>query len=138
MTRIKKIKFYKKKIISNSKGDIMHYITKNDKNFTKFGETYFTWIKKNNIKGWKLHKKMSMNLTVPVGNVEFIFFDEKFQKQYKFTIGEKNFGTLYVPSKVWFAFKNIDKKRNSLVVNFSNIIHDKNESINKHYETTIK
>ncbi len=131
MNNLKKIKFFSKKIISNPKGNIMHYIKKNDKNYIKFGEVYFTWIKKNSLKGWKFHKKMHMNLTVPVGNIKFIFYDETFKKKRLFYLSESKFGTLYVPPKVWFSFKNMNKKKNSLVVNFSSIIHDKNETINK-------
>ena len=131
MDSIEKIKFFKKKIINHPKGNIMHYIKKDDKNYVKFGEVYFTWIKKNTLKGWKLHKKMHMNLTVPVGNIRFTFLDEKFKKKRTFNLGENKFGTLYVPPKVWFSFENTNKKKDSLVVNFSSIIHDKNESKNK-------
>ena len=133
MSDIKKIKFIKKKIISDQKGNIMKFIKRNDKTFSKFGEVYFTWIKRNNLKGWKFHKKMHMNLTVPVGSVKFIFFDKKNKKKIVFNLSEKKFGTLYVPPKIWFAFTNISKKKDSLVVNFSNIIHDKNESVNKEF-----
>lgn len=135
MPSIDKIKFYKKKIISHSRGNIMHYIKNNDKNFIKFGEIYFTWIKKNKFKGWKFHKRMTMNLTVPYGNVRFFFYDELSKKKIVFNLSEKIYGTLYVPPKVWFGFKNISKKKDSLVVNFSNIIHDKNESLNKDFKS---
>jgi len=131
MSDINKIKFFKKKIIRNPKGNIMHYIKKDDKNYDKFGEVYFTWIKRNSIKGWKLHKKMHMNLTVPVGSIKLTFFDEKFKKKTSFNLSEKKFGTLYVPAKIWFSFENMSKKKDSLMVNFSNIIHKKSESINK-------
>ena len=50
MSNTKKIKFIKKKIISHPNGNIMKYINKNDKNYLKFGEVYFSWIKKNNFK----------------------------------------------------------------------------------------
>ena len=134
MSNIKKIKFIKKKIISHPNGNIMKYINKNDKNYLKFGEVYFSWIKKNNFKGWKLHKKMHMNLTVPVGSVKFTFFDKKSKEKITYILSEKKFGILYVPPKIWFAFENMSKKKDSLVVNFSNIIHDKNESINKDFK----
>ena len=52
-----------------------------------------------------------------------------------FNLSEKKFGTLYVPPKIWFGFKNMNKKKDSLVVNFSNIIHDKNESLNKDFKS---
>ena len=131
MKNLKKIKFYKKKIILNEKGNIMHFIKKNDKNYTKFGEVYFTWIKKNQSKGWKFHKRMHMNLSVPVGNVKFVFYDKNFKNKRSFNLGKRKFGTLYVPPKVWFSFENLNEKINSLVINFSNIIHEKNECIKK-------
>ncbi len=134
MNSIKKIKFLKKKIIINPKGNILKYIKKNDKNYLKFGEVYFTWIKKRNIKGLKYHKKMYMNLTVPVGSVKFIFYDKNFKKKVEYRLSEKKFGTLFVPPKIWYAFTNLSKNKHSLVVNFSNIIHDKNETINKDFK----
>jgi dTDP-4-dehydrorhamnose 3,5-epimerase len=134
MINFKKIKFYKKKVIFNPKGNIMKYMNQNDKHYVKFGEIYFTWIKKNYLKGWKFHTKMHMNLTVPVGKIRCIFYDKKSNKKSIFNLSEKNFGTLYVPPKIWFAFQNLDKKKNSLLVNFSNIVHDKNETINKDFE----
>lgn len=134
MNNIKKIKFFKKKIISHTKGNIMHYIKRNDKNYIKFGEVYLTWIKKNKSKGWKFHKKMHMNLTVPLGNIKFTFYDEQFKKKRIFNLSENKFGTLYVPPKVWFLFENVDTKKDSLLLNFSSIIHDKNETINKDFD----
>ena len=89
MSNIKKIRFIEKKIISHSKGNIMKYIQKSDKNYLNFGEVYFSWIKKNNFKGWKFHKKMHMNLVVPVGSVRFVFY---YNKKFKvITIGEKKY-----------------------------------------------
>ena len=134
MSNLKKIKFFEKKIINNHKGNVMKFIKKNDKNYTNFGEVYFTWIKKNYLKGWKFHKKMHMNLTVPVGKIKCLFYDKRLNKKKIFNLSEKKFGTLYVPPKIWFAFRNMDKKKDSLLVNFSNIIHDKRETINKDFD----
>ena len=36
MTKLKEIKFYKTKTIFNSKGNIIKFIKKNDKNYMKF------------------------------------------------------------------------------------------------------
>jgi dTDP-4-dehydrorhamnose 3,5-epimerase len=131
MSNLKKIKFFEKKIIKNSKGNVMHFIKCSDKNYSKFGEVYFTWIKKKEFKGWKYHKKMHMNLTVPIGNVKFIFYDSSYKKKIIYFLSEKKFGTLYVPPRIWFGFENMSKSRDSLVINFSSIVHDKKESLNK-------
>ena len=75
-----------------------------------------------------------MNLTVPVGKIRCFFYDKNTNKKIVFNLSEKKSGTLYVPPKIWFAFQNIDKKKDSLLINFSSIIHDKKEVINLDYE----
>ena len=65
------------KIISTNGGDVLHGINVNDNSFKGFGESYFSKIDFNFIKGWKLHKKMTLNLIVPVGEIRFVIFDDR-------------------------------------------------------------
>ena len=44
--QLSKIKVVKLKIIKNSKGDLLKYLSKKTKNFSRFGEVYFNEIKK--------------------------------------------------------------------------------------------
>ena len=126
MEKLKNIKIIKLKSFKNDKGDVFRAFRKNEDKIGKFGEVYFSWIKKNAIKGWKLHKKMQMNLVVPVGSVRFVFYYKKKFKE--IIIGEKKYCRIYVPSNIFFAFQNVSKQK-SLVVNYSNIIHQKNKEV---------
>ena len=54
---INKIRVVKLKKFNNSIGDTMKYLSKKNSFFKGFGETYFSEIKKNKIKGWNYHKK---------------------------------------------------------------------------------
>lgn len=119
------IKEYKLKKFNLNKGNVFKALSKKDKNYQGFGEVYFSFIKKNQIKGWKKHKKMKMNLFVPIGKVEFTFLLEKKKKLKKITIGEKNYKRLFVSNNIWFAFKGLTKT--NLIMNVSNIVHSKNE-----------
>ena len=65
------------KIIKHPKGNIYHALKKGDRDFVGFGEAYFSTINKNEIKGWKKHLKMKMNIIVPVGEVSFVLFDDR-------------------------------------------------------------
>ena len=112
-------------------GDVLHGIKKNEENYLGFGEAYFSNIKKGKIKGWKLHKDMTMNLIVPSGTVKFVFFDEKFKSHKELTIGRLNYCRVTVPPKIWFAFQGLDNKYPNLVFNFANLQHDPNEVIRK-------
>ena len=71
---INKIKLIKLKKIKSDKGFIVKSISKFDKYFRGFEELYFSTVKKNNIKGWNYHKKMTCNIIVIKGMIEFIFY----------------------------------------------------------------
>ena len=112
-------------------GDVLHGIKKNEETYFGFGEAYFSNINKGKIKGWKLHKDMTMNLIVPSGTVKFVFFDEKLKSHKELTIGRLNYCRVTVPPKIWFAFQGLDNKYPNLVFNFANLEHDPNEVIRK-------
>ena len=114
------------KIINLDKGNLMHFIKKNDESYNGFGEIYFSNIIKGTIKGWKKHKKMTMNLCVPRGIVKFVFFTENKKFIEEIIIGESNYIRITVPPGIWFAFQGMSNNI-SLVCNFSNIIHDPEE-----------
>ena len=122
-----KIKVIKLKIIKNSKGDLLKYLDRENKYFKKFGETYFTEIKKDKIKGWNYHKKLYSFITVPYGKVKFTFAENINSKKKTIIIGKKNYSLIVVPPRIWFNFMSI--KKISLVVNTLNQIHNKNETL---------
>ena len=64
------------KQIHNPKGDIFHAMKKSDVGFNGFGEAYFSTINQDDIKGWKKHTQMTINLVVPFGEIEFVVYDE--------------------------------------------------------------
>ena len=107
-------------------GNVMHALKASEKEFNGFQEAYFSMIKKDKIKAWKKHLKMTMNLIVPIGSVMFAFYDEKGENFKTIEIGEKNYSRITVPPKIWFGF--IGKSnQDSLILNISNIIHDEKE-----------
>ena len=115
------------KIILGEKGNIMHALKKSDSLFHNFGEAYFTFVNKNTIKGWKKHKKMILNLIVPVGEVKFVFFDDRknsstYNQFYTITMSQNNYHRLTVEPGIWMAFKGIQET--NLVLNIASIEHD--------------
>ena len=124
------------KIIKNKKGDLIKYLSSRDSFFKKFGEIYFSEIKKGQIKGWNLHKRYKCHLAVISGSVTFNFVDSRknsktFLKKEKITLSKKNYALLVVPPKIWFNFTTRDKI--SLVANTLNYPHLDSETkkINK-------
>ena len=62
---LSKIKIYKLNKLKNLKGDVLKYLNKNNKYFKKFGEVYFTEIKKKKNKRMEFSQKMSMPSNCP-------------------------------------------------------------------------
>ena len=126
MDNLKKIKVFELKKFKNAKGNVLRGFRKTDKYPGISAEIYFSWINKKAIKGWKLHKKMTMNLIVPVGTIKFVFYDNSKFKE--IIIGDKNYSRIYVPNNIFFSFQNLSTKK-SLVVNNASIIHQKKNEI---------
>ena len=114
MNKIKNIKKIKLLIFKNNKGNVLRAFRKQEDKIGKFGEVYLSWINKKAIKGWKYHKRMHMNLVVPVGLVKFVFYEDKKFKE--IIIGEKKYHRIYVPNRIYFAFQNLSKQDRKSVV----------------------
>ena len=126
-----KIIYEKLKIINVNKGDVLRGLKSNEIAYNGFGELYFSEVNFGEIKAWKKHKKMIMNLIVPSGKVKFVFFDDRentlIKKRFEEIIISKiNYKRITVPPNIWFGFKGIGKE-NNLVVNLSNIEHSDDE-----------
>ena len=115
-------------------GNLFKGLSKIDNNFKRFGEIYFTYILKDKIKCWKLHKKMTLNLIVLIGKVKFVIAKNKSKDLEKLKFDEiilsenkKQIITIY--PGFWFGFQGIKYKK-SLITNIANILHNYRE-VNK-------
>ena len=110
-------------------GDVLHAMKQTESSFAGFGEAYFSWVAAGVIKGWKRHKRMTMNVVVPVGQVQFVFrgLDDQGKAMFRAeVIGVARYVRVTVPPGIWFAFQGLGATQ-SLVLNISNIPHDPNE-----------
>lgn len=123
------------KQIIHPKGNIYHGMKKSDIGFESFGEAYFSTIIRDEIKGWKKHTKMVLNLIVPSGEVEFIIFDDRkesktYNQFFSVCLSQQNYQRLTVPFGVWMAFRGMGNNTNMLL-NLASIQHDPSESMIK-------
>jgi dTDP-4-dehydrorhamnose 3,5-epimerase len=124
--------------ISVPEGNVFHAMKRNDPGFSGFGEAYFSSIAKGAIKGWKRHKKMSLNLVVPVGAVRFVMFDDRddsasYGIYQEVVLSKENYCRLTVPPMIWMGFQCVDEKT-SIVLNIANIPHSQKEQDAKSIE----
>lgn len=123
---LKKIKRIPLKQIEVIEGNIIKYLDKDNKHLSKFGEIYFSKIRKGFVKGWNLHKKTKCFLTVIYGSINFVFKDEKMNKSKKIEIKDTKPELLVIPTNTWFKFWT--NRKFSILINTIEIKHDSKET----------
>ncbi len=127
----KKVIITPEKIVNHPKGNIFHCVKSNSINFYSFGEAYITKILYGEVKGWKKHNEMILNLLVPSGSVRFYFFDQENDESFSLIIGHENYKRLTVMPNIWMAFEGL-KKGENVILNIASIPHDPDEASNQH------
>ena len=120
--RVEQILVTPLKRISLAGGDVLHAIKSTDPGFMDFGEAYFSMIELDAIKGWKRHLRMTLNLVVPVGMVQFVFIDNQGAVREE-VVGSDRYVRLTVPPGIWFGFRGLVAPY-SLLMNVADIPHD--------------
>lgn len=119
------------KQILDERGKIMHMLRCDSEGFQAFGEIYFSCVYPGAIKGWHIHKKMTLNYAVPHGNIKFVLYDDRHDSPTKgelqeIFLGPDNYCLVTVPPMVWNGFKGIGSEM-AIVANCSSIPHDPQE-----------
>jgi dTDP-4-dehydrorhamnose 3,5-epimerase len=117
--------------ILDERGKVMHMIRNDDPDFLGFGEIYFSCIYPGVIKGWHLHKKMTLNYAVPYGTIKLVLYDERVSSKTRgelqeIFLGPENYCLVQIPPQVWNGFKGVGTTI-SIVANCSTIPHDPHE-----------
>jgi len=134
-------KFYKKqnlKIIPTDGGAVLHAYIKDNPDKIDIHEVYFSTIQYSQIRGWKKHNFMTINLIVPIGEVRVHLVREDSSKQ-GFTrdeviLSQSPYFRLTVPPGIWFAFEGLSIS-DSLICNIANLEHDPKEVSRKDYNS---
>ncbi len=119
------------KQIHHPKGDVLHGMKASDQGYAGFGEAYFSTVNKGQVKGWKKHTKMTMNIVVPMGAVKLVFFDKRekassFDSFYTVTLSTDNYMRVTIPPNIWVAFQG--QAEHNLLLNLASIEHTPDEA----------
>jgi len=115
------------KQIDHQKGDIYHAMKRSDDGYDGFGEAYFSYVNQGEIKGWKKHTKMTLNLVVPVGKIEFVVYEDIKKEFFSIVLSQHNYKRLTIKPGLWLAFRGIEDS--NLLLNIANIEHDPSEAV---------
>jgi len=121
------------KTIPDERGKIMHMLRCDEKHFEKFGEIYFSWVYPGVVKGWHLHKEMTLNYAVPVGSIKLVLYDAREGSPTKgqvqeMMMGENNYKLVRVPPGIWNGFQGLGKQA-SMVANCATLPHSADEIV---------
>jgi len=116
------------KQIFHPQGNIFHGMKQSDPGYAGFGEAYFSTINHDEIKPWKKHIEMTLNFIVPIGEIQFVIYDDRPESKtkgnfLKINLCLNNYQRLTIPCGVWVAFLGVGKEIN-LLLNITNLEHD--------------
>ena len=117
--------------ILDERGKVMHMLRCDSEVFQQFGEIYFSCVYPGAIKGWHIHKRMTLNYAVPHGNIKFVLYDDREGSPTRgelqeIFLGQDNYLLITVPPLVWNGFKGIGQEM-AIVANCASIPHDPDE-----------
>lgn len=109
-------------------GNVFHGMKQSDPGYAGFGEAYFSTINYDEIKPWKKHTKMTLNFIVPIGEIQFVIYDDRSASKttgnfFKVNLSASNYQRITIPNGVWVAFLGVGKEIN-LLLNIANLEHD--------------
>jgi dTDP-4-dehydrorhamnose 3,5-epimerase len=123
------------KQISDERGKVMHMLSTTSEVFQTFGEIYFSSAHPGVVKAWHLHKEMTLNYAVILGEIKFVLFDDRPHSPTRGVIQElfispENYSLVTVPPMIWNGFKSVGTQT-TIVANCATLPHDPSEIIRK-------
>lgn len=121
--------------IPDERGTIFHMLRADDDFFESFGEIYFATVYPGVIKGWHIHKFMTLNYAVICGMIKLVLYDERDESLTKGNLleifmGEENYLLVKIPPMVWNGTKGIGLKT-GIIANCATLPHDPTEIMRK-------
>ncbi|MBN1562514.1 MAG: dTDP-4-dehydrorhamnose 3,5-epimerase family protein [Anaerolineae bacterium] len=119
------------KRIPDERGQIMHMLRCDDPHFEAFGEIYFSMVYPGVVKGWHIHKEMTLFYAVPKGTIKLVLYDDRPASATQSTVqeiflGDSNYALVRVPPMVWNGFKGVGVDF-AIVANCATLPHDPDE-----------
>ena len=120
------------KRICDDRGRIMHMLKSTDEGFEAFGEVYCSTVYPGVVKGWHIHKKVTLNYVVVKGMIKYVLYDDRPDSPTKgetqvICMGEHNYVRVTVPPMIWNGFMGLGTEE-AMVVNTTDLPHDPTEA----------
>ncbi len=126
------IVFEPRAVLGDHRGAVLHHLRAGTPYLPTFGELYHSTVLHGVVKAWKRHQRVAQNLTVPVGRVRFVAYDDRPDSPTRGVVLERfleraQHGLLHVPAGIWYGFRG-EAPGESLLVNCVSEPHDPTET----------
>lgn len=131
MTGIDGVAVHPRRRIADERGAVFHMLRNDADEFSAFGEIYFSLVYPGVVKGWHLHREMTLNYAVPVGMIKLVCYDDRPGSATRGNVAEihtgvLDYGLVVVPPGVWNGFT-AEGPESALVANCATIAHRSDE-----------
>lgn len=114
--------------LPDERGKIMHMLRADDPHFEQFGEIYFSVVYPGVVKGWHIHKQMTLNYAVVSGMIKLVLYDDREasptrHEVQEIFVGESNYVLVKIPPLIWNGFKGVGTEP-AIVANCATLPHD--------------
>lgn len=119
--------------LADERGKVMHMLRRDAPWFKGFGEIYFSTAVPGFVKGWHLHKRMTLNYAVVSGRVRLGLYDERKGSATEGTsqevlLGGDDYALVTIPPGVWNGFEALGAE-SAIVANCATEPHDPAEIV---------
>jgi dTDP-4-dehydrorhamnose 3,5-epimerase len=134
------VKIFPLKQFADRRGIVKHMLRCTDDHFRQFGEIYFSQVEPGVLKGWHLHKKMTLNYACIYGRVLVGLVDGRrespeYGKAMHVALEEygDDYKLLIIPPGVLNGFRSAEESPiHSIIANCATLPHDPDEIIRVH------
>lgn len=119
--------------INDERGAVLHMLRCDAPDFDRFGECYFSEVLPGAIKAWKRHRAQTQNLSVPVGRIRLVIYDDREPSATRGNLQVLELGRpdaylrLRIPPGLWYGFSCIGATP-ALLANCPDLPHDPADS----------
>lgn len=109
------------KQICDERGRVMHLFRRDWPIFKSFGEAYFSVVNPGVVKGWHLHKEITLNYTAVSGMIKCVLYDDRDASPTRgevneFFLGEHNYQLVTIPPGIWNGVKGISASESLIAI----------------------
>jgi dTDP-4-dehydrorhamnose 3,5-epimerase len=95
---------------ADARGTVFHMLKATDPHFVGFGEIYFSSVYPGVIKGWKRHRRMTVNYACILGRLKLVLYDDRDGSSTSGALTElfispDEYALVVIPPWIWHGFQ---------------------------------